>query len=147
MSLPDDCLKLIKILVKTRSCYKIQRLVLEFLLANKEAFSKDQEIDILNFLKANSIEQAEAGKEAIKKRKYENKLKKTTYKQPVFVDNYTAKYNCKTCNEPIDASCAFRWMKEGEYNDYHSLPECFPKDHYKLFEGNLKFNKWKFGLK
>jgi hypothetical protein len=153
MSFSTNFINLIKNLTSTRSPYKIRELIFEFFLAHKEVFSKEQEDDLLSFLKNQANKQSEIGKEAIKKRDYSKQKRskglqeKRTYQRPIFVDNYKAKRICDTCEKPIDSNCAFRWMKEGEYHDYHCFAACFPEAHFELFDACPKFIKWKFGQK
>ena len=64
-----------------------------------------------------------------------------TFDRPFFVTDYKGG-SCVTCQAFISSNAAFRWKKDGTYQDYHCLPECFPAEHHHLFTGNKNYNQW-----
>ena len=143
-----ETLQLIKDLVINSSCPSKQEDIMKDYLIDhmgtELSINRDMLDDIRLFFKQRTEQKSSQGKEAFKKRKFEkvkHKEKKSTFKQPVFVDNYSAHKNCAHCNLPIKSKNAFRWMIDGEYQDYHSLPECWGDDK-QLFENNKKYNLW-----
>lgn len=142
--LNKNMLKLLSELNTTLSPSKKLNMITLFFLNNVSEFESAEFNKIIEEY-TNSVDKKRIQGEISIKRKPKHKNKKSTFKQPLFVDNYCAKQNCENCKEKINSTNAFRWMRNGEYYDYHATPDCFPEENRHVFEENVKYQQ-KFSL-
>lgn len=145
-SMIDTCLiEFIVALQRTLSSNGRLSLVKDFCLDHYAEFKDDDRIRLIKVFTDELETKKLQGQESYKLRlnkKVEHKNKNSTFAKPMFVDNYSAKQKCHTCKKVISSKNAFRWMQNGAYVDYHSLPSCFPNEHKDLFITDKKYCKW-----
>ena len=129
-------IKLIKDIWNTRSSYKLQNIVLNYLIENEE--NEDIKKDLLHFVNSEVKEQSETGKRFVNRRYTKNKK---DYKYPKFFIDNKSDCKCESCGIPVNSAC---WkLKNGSYHYWHPLAECLPEEWKDYMLDDKDYKKWK----
>lgn len=141
-------LALLKKLQETQSPIQKKLLLTEFFVEQEINMKLPEVKEVLDFYQVSiDIKKKQGSKGGtITSNSHSNikkSVKKSLFTKPMFVEDYKHGALCNSCHKAINSKIAFRWKQpNGEYHDYHALPECFPADNKHEFEINSKYSAY-----
>lgn len=129
---------------------KRYNIVLKFFAEHDDiVINREERLFLLKEMEQKVMEKSNQGKQAVTlRKKYSANANKKNFSSPRFFNNnIKGARNCAGCGDSIDSTNCFAWRRNGQYQYWHALPVCWPKEEYALFETADNWIKFKNGVK